>query len=991
VQQATNPEPTRSPLADATGRRPVILVVDDVPDNLAAIADMVRSCGAEVRIANSGAAALRIAALSPRPEIILLDIMMPGMDGYQVIAALRNQAETRDIPVIFVTALDNTEDEERGLEAGAVDYITKPINAAVLVARVRTQLELKHTRDMLAGHNEWLEREVKRRVRENTKIGERLQMALEAAGFGIWEHDLALGLSDWSPSLSAILDLKKSPATIAECLELVHPEDRLQADACFNHTSTTDSGVFESACRLRHRDGHWIWLEIRGRVVRRDENGNPLLSLGTMSDINLRKTAEADRQLADVVFRGINDGFCVTDPLQRIELVNEAFTRITGYSAAEVIGKTPSLLRSGMHGSAFYSEMWKKLEQYGNWQGEITNRCKDGALVTEWLSISAVRDENGSPSHYVGVFSDLSERKAAAERIQYLSNYDVLTALPNRNLFADRIDQAVMSAHRFERNMALILLDLDRFRLVNDSIGPAAGDQVLIQVAQRLNAQVREGDTVGRRGPNEFGFVMASIAHERDVLLLAQRLLESIAQPFEIDGRSIVITACIGICVAPKDGESSEALIRCADTALRRAKEAGNNNFRFYSAEMDADASRRLALEIALHDALAKNELTVCYQPQLSLGSGNVIGMEALLRWKSAQFGNVSPAEFIPIAEESGLIIAIGEWVLRTACAQTRIWIDLDIMPLRVAVNLSVRQFRQANLVAMVSDALAQTHLAPGTLELEITESAFIDNVDDAIAMCHKLKAIGVKLSLDDFGTGYSSLSYISRFPFDKIKIDQAFIRDITENPVNAAIATAAIVMARSLNLTVLAEGVETDAQASFLRSRRCDAMQGFLFSRALTSEEFTALLLARRQLPINQLPPQLQPTLLLVDDEANVLNSLKRLFRREGYQVLTAESPSVGLELLATNTVHVVLCDQRMPEMTGSEFLARVRQLYPDTVRIVLTGYADVESVTKAVNQGAIFKFLTKPWDDDLLRDQIREAFRIALDLQQLSAHAPQ
>jgi diguanylate cyclase (GGDEF)-like protein len=643
-----------------------------------------------------------------------------------------------------------------------------------------------------------------------------------------------------------------------------------------------------------------------------------------------------------------------------------------------------------VHGPEFYRDLWDSINRHGSWQGEITNRRKDGELITEWLSISAVRDASDALTHYVGIFSDLSEREAAAERIQYLSSYDPLTNLPNRNLFADRLSQSLINAERFDRETAVILLDLDRFRFVNDTLGPPSGDRILVEVARRLNLQVRDGDTVGRRSGNEFGFVMANLGHERDVIALAKRMLDAIAEPFEINGQSLVVTASIGICVSPRNGTQPDALLKSADAALVRAKAAGRNTFRFYSPEMDADAERRLTLEVALREALQKQELSVYYQPQVSLDSGGLIGMEALMRWNNPKFGSVSPVEFIPIAEETGLILPLGEWVLRMACQQTRRWLDLGLVTLRVAVNLSARQFRQANLPGRVGDILAETRLPPSALELEITESAFMDNIDEAIAQCRALKSLGCKLSLDDFGTGYSSLAYVSRFPFDKIKIDQGFVRDIIENPVNAAIATATIVMARSLNLTVLAEGVETAAQASFLRSRRCDAIQGYLFSPPLPSEAFEKLLVGNKRLPLNETAQSHLPTLLIVDDEPHILSSLVRLFHRENFTVLTALSPALAFEHLAKQPVQVILSDQRMPEMTGTEFFSRVRQMYPHTIRIVLTGYTELDSVTGAINRGAIYKFLTKPWDDDHLREQVREAFRLAKDTQHATDHAP-
>ena len=967
-------------------QKPVVLVVDDVPDNLSAIAEMLHPLAVTVRVANGGAVALRLARLAPQPVLILLDIMMPEMDGYQVLTALRSAPETRDIPVIFVTALDAETDEERGFSLGAADYVAKPVKPGVLLARVRAQLELKALRDTLARKNESLEADVQRRMLENKQLDERLQMTLEASGIGIWEHDYASDICRWNDSLCAMLGRQSAAVPISECLARVHPEDQLTFENEMRKAQAGDAAFLMPEYRMQHHAGHWVWLEARGRVVLRDPAGAALMCIGTVTDITQRKLEEVELRLAATVFAGVSDGICVTNAQHQIVLINDAFSRVTGFSQAEAMGQNPRLLKSGIHPAGFYQAMWEQIGRYGSWQGEITNRRKDGTLVTEWLSISAVSDANGQVQHFVGVSSDLSERKETVERIQHLSSYDPLTELPNRNLFADRLEQAIATARRFGRNAALILLDLDRFRMINDTLGPPVGDNMLVEVARRLQLQVREGDTVGRRSGNEFGFVMANLGHESDAIALAQRMLEAISVPFDVAGQSLVITASIGISVFPKDGETGESLFKAADAALLRAKGAGRNTFRFYSPQMDADAARRLSIENALRDALRKNELKVFYQPQVSLDTGNLIGMEALLRWNSAQFGAISPAEFIPIAEETGLIIPIGEWVLRSACGQTKTWLDLGFAPLRVAVNLSPRQFRQHNLLAVVKDALQRSGLPANALELEITESAFIDDIEEAIDITRQLKQLGVKLSLDDFGTGYSSLAYVSRFPFDKLKIDQAFVRDITENPVNAAIATAAIVMARSLNLAVLAEGVETEAQASFLRGKRCDAIQGFLFSRAVAPEDFLILLTGEKRLPMAENSVEAERTLLLVDDEPNILSSLSRLLRREGYQILTATSPADAFLLLAKHNVHVVLSDQRMPEMTGTEFLSRVKQMYPDTIRIVLTGYTDLDSVTDAINRGAIYKFLTKPWNDDQLREQIRDAFRVAQGLRQQS-----
>jgi diguanylate cyclase (GGDEF)-like protein/PAS domain S-box-containing protein len=971
--------------SDAKTPRPVVLAVDDMKANLAIVVAMLEDLEIEVRCAESGEAALRAAVESPQPDLILLDVMMPGMDGHAVLARLRADPATSQIPVIFVTALNSPNDEQSGLLEGAVDYITKPLTASTLRARVKNHLELKWARDRLARHNANLEVEVQRRLLENQDLAARLQLTLSASSLGIWEYHHDDDRLELNPDLCRMLGLERTPGSLAAALPLIHPEDSKLVLAAIRKPPPPGGTAQIREFRLRHADGRWLWVESRGQALYRDAEGAPLVSAGTIADITRRKEIEIERQLTSVVFTGINDGICIADPASRILSVNEAFCRITGYSAEEAIGQTTAILRSGKHGPAFYRSLWQSLEQSGGWQGEITNRRKNGELYSAWLSVSAIRDPQGRVTHYVGLISDISERLQAAERIQYLSSFDPLTDLPNRALLTDRLAQALHNASRMARQTAILLLDLDRFRVINESFGALFGDALLQEVAQRLKTLVRDGDTVGRRSGAEFGFVMVNLEHERDIIALAQRLLDALSLPFSINAQSVSLNACIGISLSPRDGGSADELMKTADVALSRAKHAGSNVFRFYSPEMDADAARRLALESALRCALDNNELAVYYQPQVSLDSGRLIGMEALLRWHSPQFGTVSPAEFIPLAEDNGLIVTIGEWVLKTACRQARRWLDLGIgSPLRLAVNLSARQFRQANLTRMVGHALTDSGLPAAALELEITESAFIDDVDQAIAMCHALKRLGVKLSLDDFGTGYSSLSYVSRFPFDKIKLDQSFVCDIIENPVNAAIATAAIVMARSLNLAILAEGVETEAQARFLRGRRCDAIQGYLFAPALPVNEFEQLLTGRQTLPIADLPSVGENTLLIVDDEPNILAALSRLLRREGFHILTAETPSAAFEHLAKHPVQVVLSDQRMPEMSGSEFLSRVRQLYPDTVRIVLSGYTDLDSVTSAINQGAIYKFLTKPWDDDALREEIRDAFRLVKERRQ-------
>ncbi|MEW6514659.1 MAG: EAL domain-containing protein [Pseudomonadota bacterium] len=696
-------------------------------------------------------------------------------------------------------------------------------------------------------------------------------------------------------------------------------------------------------------------------------------------DARISRRAELDLHLAAKVFEASGEGIVITDAEQTILAVNPYFCEVTGYTPEEVIGRKPSLLKSGQHDPLFYADMWASIKDTGSWRGEITNRRKDGTFYNEWLSIAAVRNpESGAISHYIGHFSDVAERRVMDGRLRHLAQFDALTDLPNRSLLADRLAQALSNAARYERAVALLSIDIARFHSINDTLGHGAGDQVLIETARRLSGLVRSGDTVARSGADDFAVILANLDQDKDVIVLAQRILDRIAAPMDICGQPLTISANVGIGLYPKDGETTDDLLKAADIALGRSRQAGTGTFRFFAQGMDADAAQRLRLESDLRLAIEQEALELHYQPQINLVNGRICGYEALLRWQHPEMGPVPPARFIPLAEETGLIDRIGAWVINVACRQNKAWLDAGFPLLPMAVNVSAHQFKHSSLVEIVTRALQDTGLPGSGLELEITESAFLDDMDKVVSTLGQIKSLGVLLALDDFGTGYSSLSHLSSLPFDKIKIDQSFIRDITSNPINAAIVNATIAMGRSLNMTVLAEGVENEAQLQFLRNRQCEAMQGWLFSKALAPEQLGALMSAGNALKVGAggTAPE---TLLIVDDEQNILNSLRRLLRRENYEILTTTSPTEAFDLLARYHVQVVISDQRMPEMSGTEFLARVKQLYPDTVRIVLSGYTDLESLTDAINRGAIYRFLVKPWEDEALRTQIREAFRFA------------
>ncbi len=726
----------------------------------------------------------------------------------------------------------------------------------------------------------------------------------------------------------------------------------------------------------RRKDGSLYQEEMTITPVP-DEAGVIRHFIAIKQDISERKHVEDKLRQSAMVFESTRDGVVITDPESNILAVNRAYREITGYSEEEVLGKKPNMLRSGRHDRAFYQAIWANLEAGGYWQGEIWNRRKNGEIYPEWITISAVRDDKGVLTHYVGVSTDISRLKRTEETLAHLAHYDPLTDLPNRLLFQSRLEHALEGAPQYGRRVAVLLLDLDRFKDVNDSLGHPAGDELLQKVSARVRQHLREDETMARLGGDEFALLLEHLADTQDAAVLAQDVVALLAMPFRLDaGREVYLGGSIGISLFPDDGTNATDLLRNADTALYQAKENGRNQFCFYTGNMNVDTLARLELESALRSAEERGELVLHFQPKVDLRTGQVCGAEALLRWRREGFGLVSPLNFIPAAERTGLIIAIGAWVIDDACRQIRAWMDEGLVCTPISVNVSARQFFAGNLESIVARALEKYGVEACCLDLELTESMLMERPEETVLQLQKLKAIGVTLSLDDFGTGYSSLAYLSRFPIDTLKIDQSFVRDIVTEHTAATIAVSIIALAHRMQLRVVAEGVETETQLGYLSMNHCDEMQGYFFSRPIPAHEYAALVRAGKSLPVSS-EPSGERTILFVDDEANVLASLKRLLRRDGYRILTAGSGREGLDLLATNPVQVVVTDQRMPEMSGTEFIGRVKELYPDTVRIVLSGYTDLESITHMINAGAVYKFLTKPWDDEQLRENMRDAFR--------------
>lgn len=560
-------------------------------------------------------------------------------------------------------------------------------------------------------------------------------------------------------------------------------------------------------------------------------------------DITEHRRAEAQLRLTAKVFESSTQGIFITDARMNIISVNRAFEEITGYSPEEVIGKTPRILSSGRYDKGFCSDMWRSITEHGHWQGEVWNRRKNGEIYPEWLTASAVKDEHGNVTHYISAFSDISQHKAAHERIEYLAHYDALTGFHNRTCLQELLAATIPHARGTQTKVAVLFLDLDRFKDINDSLGHAAGDALLVAFAERLRGCIRGEDAVIRLGGDEFVAILAEVKRNEHAALVAEKIIEAAAKPYLVAGQEIVETLSIGISLYPDDGGDAGTLVRNADVAMHAAKEAGRNTYQFFSPEMNQKTSMALSLESGLRKALEHGEFVLHYQPQVDILSGGIVGVEALIRWQHPEQGPISPAQFIPFAEERGLIIPIGEWVMREALRQNREWQCAGLPAIPVAVNVSPLQFHQKAFVEKTVRLVEEAGLASRYLELEITEGVIMHSVQTTRAVLGELKAAGFQLAIDDFGTGYSSLNYLKRFPIDKLKIDQSFVQGLPADSDDAAIVSAILAMAQALRLKTIAEGVETAEQVEFLCSKGCTQAQGYYYNKPLPAEKIAGLL----------------------------------------------------------------------------------------------------------------------------------------------------
>lgn len=568
------------------------------------------------------------------------------------------------------------------------------------------------------------------------------------------------------------------------------------------------------------------------------------LFLVTFGNSSFQSRAEQELLVARKIYENIEEGVLYTDRKGKILSVNPAFEIVTGYLEEEVLGKNPNILQSGYHQADFYQALWKDVHEKGYWRGEIWNKRKNGEIFPEWLTISSISNEYGRVTNYVAVFSDITDRKQKEKQIQKLSNYDALTGTTNRYILSQELLRLIETANKYNQLLAVLFLDLDRFKVINETLGHSYGDLLLKKVASRIKGMLKNKDLIARFGGDEFVIVLPNIKHAKEAVQVSEDIIQALEQPFFLDNQEVYATTSIGISLYPHDGDGVDLLIKNAEKAMHKAKLNGGSNFElFYEELQPLNESRRIILENGLRKAIENDELMLYYQPQASLKTGQLTGVEALLRWHHSELGYISPGEFIPIAEETGLIIPISEWVINQACEDVKRLHVSGHTNLKIGINISGVHFSQSDFVKKVSGIIQNTNINPYNVDLELTESMIMPNAEDSIEKLVRLKRMGLKLSIDDFGTGYSSLSYLPRFPIDTLKIDQSFVRNLMSVKGDAAIIKAIITMAKTLQLDIIAEGVEDEKQLDFLKQEKCDIIQGFYLSKPIPFPELVQFL----------------------------------------------------------------------------------------------------------------------------------------------------
>ena len=802
-----------------------ILVVEDERIVALDLSATLRHLGHEVvGMAASADEAWRLAS-EHRPDLVLMDIHLEGpVDGTEVGTRILAELLT---PVVYLTAFAEPDTLRRAEDSQPYGYLLKPFDLRELEACLRMAL-----------------------ARKRAELGmerseQRLRLALEAARLGVWEWWPRDGLVHVDGYFKHILNGQPQPL-VEQCealLERVLPADR------GGLMRSLGNGQIDSVLRMRDDDGRVRWVELHARPVQ-GSGGQPDRVVGVVLDVTERLQNEQRLRQASAVFQTMAEGIAILDERGAILSVNPAFSAITGHDAAEVLGRFPDdFLHQVRHSPDFFKLLART--DSGYWKGEIEMRRADGSVFPAWQHVCVVRDEGGLPTHHVLTFSDIGQIRSAEAHIHHLAFHDALTGLGNRHLLQQRLSDEIRRARRSGHRLALLFVDLDHFKLINDTYGHAVGDELLTVVARRVGAHLRSSDLAVRLGGDEFVILVPDLARVEDAALVAQKLLDELNLPLPLNGELLRVGASIGIAVHPDNGDSAESLLQAADSAMYGAKERGRHRYAYFSEDMAQSARERLAVEQGLRRALERGELRLVYQPVVAMASGVVTGLEALVRWQHPEWGMVGPQRFIQIAEDCGLIVPLGHWVLREACRQAAAWLAQGLPPMRLAVNVSVRQMQQPSFADDVAEVLRVSGLPPHLLELEITEST-LQSISESRQMLGRLKALGVAVAIDDFGTGFSSLSLLKHLAIDRIKLDRSFVQDLPGDLASVQVTRAIVELARAMHLALTAEGIETEAQRSMLLGIGCQEGQGYLFCRPKPAEELAPLLQAGG--PLNSL-----------------------------------------------------------------------------------------------------------------------------------------
>ncbi|PXX92504.1 hypothetical protein DIT71_04730 [Marinobacter vulgaris] len=893
--------------------------------------------------------------------VALVDLRLGPDSGIDLIQEARERSLTT--PFILLTGQGDDELDAHAVELGAADYLIKgAVDGHTLIRSIRYAIDRAMATESLA----------------SSESHYRLLFESNPAPMCLVDPDsqALVSMNEAARGLYGYSNDQIEGLTLCRLRAADHALPRLSSEGIL----LREGGVLR---RHQRRDGREMIVEVVSTSMTINRRALKVLMI---TDVTTQLDNSRQLRLFKRSIESSSNGIVITDARQEdlpIIYVNGAFEKITGYNSGEAIGKNCRFLQGDdfdLSNEQGLAEIRRGLKKGVDISAVLRNYRKDGSPFWNDLYISPMRDEEGEITHYIGVQNDISERKSAEHELAFNISHDVLTGLPNRTLLEDRLSQACRLSQRYGRTVALLFIDLDGFKLINDSLGHRLGDQLLIEVGQRLEALIRSGDTVARISGDEFILLLPDLAQAEDAILVVENAIHEIARPYLLGNETIHLTASAGISTTDGSIEKPMALLQQADLAMYRAKQLGRNTYQWYSQEFNDEASYRVALRNELQDAIDQEQLSVYYQPLVDARTGQIRNVEALVRWQHPTRGLISPGDFVPLAEETGQIIALGEWVLRKACRDMVHLHSRGFRHCSISVNVSPIQLRKEGFTQTVINALKASGLPPESLELEVVESAILLDTDLVINVLHAIRELGVHIAIDDFGTGFSSLSYIKLLPANKIKIDRSFIKDVIENRSDAAITQGVISMAHHLGLEVVAEGVETEAHATYLRKNHCDLLQGFVFARPMPFDELLTFLneqaSANTPASAGEGDSEQELTLLLLDDEENILRALTRVLRRDGYRILATTNVKEAFSLLASHQVQVIVSDQRMPEMSGTDFLSAVKAIHPETVRIVLSGYTDLKSVTDAINEGAIYKFLTKPWDDQQIRDHIQQAF---------------